>query len=51
VLVALIGAWTVVASLVFSESTVQNLALASSLAIAGLTIVGLTPHGSRSSVR
>jgi hypothetical protein len=42
--VALISAWTIVASLVFSESTVQNLALASSLAIAGLTIVGLTAH-------
>lgn len=44
VLVALTSAWTIVASLVFSESTVQNLALASSLAIAGLTIVGLTAH-------
>jgi hypothetical protein len=42
--VALISAWTIVASLVFSESTVQNLALASSLAIAGLAIVGLTAH-------
>jgi hypothetical protein len=39
-----ISAWTIVASLVFSESTVQNLALASSLAIAGLTVVGLTTH-------
>jgi hypothetical protein len=44
VLVAVISAWTIVASLVFSESTVQNLALASSLAIAGLTVVGLTTH-------
>jgi hypothetical protein len=44
VLVALISAWTIVASLVFSESTVQNLGLASSLAIAGLTLVGLTAH-------
>jgi hypothetical protein len=42
--VALISAWTIVASLVFSETTVQNLALASSLAIAGLAIVGLTAH-------
>jgi hypothetical protein len=42
--VALISAWTIVASLVFSESTVQNLTLASSLAIGGLTIVGLTAH-------
>jgi hypothetical protein len=44
VLVALISAWTIVASLVFSDSTVQNLALASSLAIAGLSVVGLTAH-------
>jgi hypothetical protein len=42
--VALISAWTIVASLVFSESTVQDLALASSLAVAGLAIVGLTAH-------
>jgi hypothetical protein len=42
--VALISAWAIVASLVFSETTVQNLALASSLAIAGLAIVGLTAH-------
>lgn len=44
VLVALISAWTVVASVVFSESTVQHLALASSLAVSGLTLVGLTAH-------
>lgn len=44
VLVALISAWTIVASLVFSQATVQHLALASSLAIAGLTVVGLTAH-------
>jgi hypothetical protein len=44
VVVALISAWTIVASLVFSEPTVQNLALASSLAIAGLAVVGLTAH-------
>jgi hypothetical protein len=44
VLVALISAWTIVASLVFSRSTVQHLTLASSLATAGLTIVGLTAH-------
>ena len=42
VLVAVISAWTIVASLVFSQSTVQHLALASSLAIGGLTVVGLT---------
>jgi hypothetical protein len=40
--IAAISAWTIVASLVFSESTVQHLALASSLAIGGLTLVGLT---------
>jgi hypothetical protein len=36
-LVALISAWTIVASLVFSQLTVQHLVLASSLAIVGLT--------------
>ena len=40
----LIGAWTVVSSLVFSVSTVDNLALASALAIAGLSIIGITTH-------
>jgi hypothetical protein len=43
-LVALVSAWTIVASLVFSDSTVQHLALASSLAVSGLTLVGLTVH-------
>lgn len=42
--IAVISIWTIVASRVFSESTVQNLALASSLAITGLAIVGLTEH-------
>ena len=41
---ALVGAWTVVASVVFSEATVQNLALASGLALAGLAITGITEH-------
>jgi hypothetical protein len=41
---ALVSAWTVVASLVFSEPTVQNLALASGLALAGLAITGITEH-------
>ena len=41
---ALVSAWTVVASLVFSEATVQNLALASGLALAGLAITGITEH-------
>ncbi len=39
-----ISAWTIVASLVFSQSTVQTLALASALAISGLAIVGLTTN-------
>lgn len=42
--VAAISAWTVVASLVFSHATVQNLALASALAIGGLAVVGLAEH-------
>jgi hypothetical protein len=44
VLVALISAWTVVASLVFAQSTVQHLALGSSLAIGALAVFGLTAH-------
>jgi small basic protein len=41
---AVISAWTIVASQVFSSGSVDNLALASSLAIAGLSLVGLTVH-------
>jgi hypothetical protein len=41
---ALVSAWTVVASVVFSEASVQNLALASGLALAGLAIAGVTEH-------
>ena len=44
VVVAMISAWTIVASLIFSQSTVQNLALGASLAIGGLAVVGLTAH-------
>ena len=44
VVVAIISAWTIVASLIFSQSTVQNLALGASLAISGLAVVGLTAH-------
>jgi hypothetical protein len=44
VLIALISAWTIVASLVFSRPTVQNLALGASLAIGGFAVVGLTVH-------
>ena len=41
---AAVSGWTIVASLVFSEASVQNLALASSLAVAGLAIVGITAN-------
>ena len=41
---AVVSGWTIVASLVFSPSTVQNLALASALAISGLAIVDATEH-------
>jgi hypothetical protein len=40
----IVGGWTIVASQVFSQSDVQNLSLASALAIAGLATVGLTVH-------
>jgi hypothetical protein len=42
ILVALISAWTIVASLVFAQSTVQRIALGSSLAIGALSAIGLT---------
>ena len=41
---ALVSAWTVIASVVFSEVTVQNLAFASGLALVGLAITGVTEH-------
>ena len=41
---ALVSGWTVVASVVFSEATVQNLALASGVALAALAITGITEH-------
>jgi hypothetical protein len=44
VVTAVVSAWTIVASLVFSQPTVQNLALAGALAIVGLAIVGLTTN-------
>jgi len=44
IVIAVVSAWTIVASLVFSQATVQNLALAGSLAIVGLAVVGLTTH-------
>ena len=43
-LAAVVSAWTIVASQVFAETTVQNLTLASSLAISGLAILGLGAH-------
>jgi FtsH-binding integral membrane protein len=42
--IGVISAWTIVASLIFSQSTVQNLALGTALAISGLALVGLTAH-------
>ena len=42
--IGLISAWTIVASVVFTQQTVQTLALGASLAISGLAIVGLTGH-------
>jgi putative Mn2+ efflux pump MntP len=42
--IGVISAWTIVASLIFSQSTVQNLALGAALAISGLAVVGLTAH-------
>jgi hypothetical protein len=41
--VAVVSAWTIVASQVFSQATVQNLPLASS-SIAALSLIGLTIH-------
>jgi hypothetical protein len=43
-LIVVISAWMIVASLVFSQATVQHLTLASSLAVAGFALVGLTDH-------
>lgn len=44
IVTAVVSAWTIVASLVFSQPTVRNLALAGSLAIAGLALAGLTAN-------
>ena len=44
VAIAVISAWTIVASLVFSQPTVQTLAFGASLAISGLAVVGLATH-------
>jgi hypothetical protein len=42
VVAVVVSAWTVVASLIFSQPTADNLALASGLALAALAIAGLT---------
>lgn len=44
IVTAIVSAWTIVASLVFSQPTVQNLAFASGLALAALALVGITEH-------
>ena len=41
---AVVGAWTIVASRVFSLPTVHDLTFASALAISGLALVGLIVH-------
>lgn len=41
---AAVSVWTIVSSLVFSQSTVESLALASALAIGGLAVAGLTAN-------
>ncbi len=43
-LAAVIGVWTIVASLVFSLHTVMWLGFASAVALVGLAVVGLTVH-------
>jgi hypothetical protein len=48
---AMVSAWTIVASLVFSLPTVHDLTSASALAISGLARVGLICTSSRSSTR
>jgi hypothetical protein len=44
VAIALVSAWTIVASQVFSQATVQNLTLADSLAVSALALIGLIAH-------
>jgi uncharacterized membrane protein len=41
---AIVSAWMIVASQVFSQATVQHLTLAGSLAVGGLALIGLTVH-------
>lgn len=44
VLLAALGAWTAISSQVFGLATVEHLALANSLAISALALIGLTAH-------
>jgi hypothetical protein len=44
VVASVLSGWTIVASQVFVQTTVQNLALASGLGLAALAIIGLTAH-------
>jgi hypothetical protein len=44
VCIAAISAWTILAALVFSKGTVDDLTFASALAIGALSVVGLTVH-------
>jgi hypothetical protein len=41
---AVISAWTIVASLIFAQTTVQTLGFAAALAMVGLGLIGLTVH-------
>lgn len=43
-LVTVIGAWTIIASLVFVPTTVLWLGFASALAVVALSVIGLTAH-------
>jgi FtsH-binding integral membrane protein len=42
--IAAVSAWTILASLVFSNGTVDDLTFASALAISALSVLGLTAH-------
>ena len=39
-----VSGWTIVASVIFAQTTVRTLALASSLALSGLAVAGLTAN-------
>ena len=42
--IAALSAWTALASLLFSNGTVDDLAYAAALAIGALSVIGLTAH-------